>query len=77
MVHDPMAHEVWQADGKLLDLYDQRDLLIFLQGEEWFNNQAIELLKKTFWKDYPGQDWKHHLFLWEFEHEIPEYSIKT
>ena len=71
MAYDTTAHR------KLFDLYDQRDLLIFLQGAEWFNNQAIELLKQTVYKDYPDRDWKHHLFLWEFEHEIPEYSIKT
>ena len=78
MAYDPMAH------GKLSDLYDQRDLLIFLSGKEWFNNQAIELLKKTFWltflkddPDYPDIDWKHHLSLWEFSYEMSEYSIKT
>ena len=55
---------------KLLDLYKQRDLLIFLEGHAWFDNRAIELLKQTVRGDYPQKDWHQHLLFWEIDHDM-------
>jgi hypothetical protein len=51
----------------LLDLYKSRDLLIFVQGAQWFNEQAIELLKDTLNKQYPNKDWHRELLFWEID----------
>ena len=55
---------------KLLDLYKSRDLLIFTQGPDWFNTQAIELLKGTVNKQYPNKDWAKELLFWELDNDM-------
>jgi hypothetical protein len=57
---------------QLLELYKSRDLLIFLQGAEWFDQEAIKLLKGTLNKQYPNKDWHRELLFWELDHNIIE-----
>ena len=55
---------------QLLDLYKNRDLLIFCEGCDWFNEQAIELLKVTLNKQYPDKDWYRELLFWELDNDM-------
>jgi hypothetical protein len=54
----------------LEQLYQNRNLLVFLNGEDWFNNRANEYFKEYVSKfDTVGFDADFYRICWEIDHE--------